>query len=381
MAFFPKVKIVILGFIMATALLPRTVIFAQPVTVIRVAIEDNIYSLNIRIRGGYTIRDSKTNAVYYEGTDINATATTYPDGIIIGGIRCPAEKIRIEAKQLFGLSVNGRMFRDTIVLVRHPKGGLLVINSVNLEDYVKGILYHEVSHYWPPEILKAQAIVCRTYAVYQARERAGKDFDVTSDVLSQVYGGLTSERYRTNRAVEETRGKVLTYRGKILPAFFHASCGGSTEDASLLWNTSLPPLQGVRCDYCKDSPHYSWHAVLSMKEIEEKFADAGLPLKKIQNIAESGRDASGRVTDLMITSSREIRTMPAKDFRLYMGPNVIRSTRFNVRVVDSDAVFEGTGWGHGVGMCQWGGYFMAKEGKTYLDILSFYYPGTDISSL
>ena len=78
MAFFPKVKIVILGFIMATALLPRTVIFAQPVTVIRVAIEDNIYSLNIRIRGGYTIRDSKTNAVYYEGTDINATATTYP---------------------------------------------------------------------------------------------------------------------------------------------------------------------------------------------------------------------------------------------------------------------------------------------------------------
>ncbi len=355
--------------------------FAQDVSTIRVAIEDNVFSLNIRIRGPYTIVDSQTKKILYEGTHINATATTYPDGIIIGGIRCPTERVCIEAQQLFGLSINGRMFRDTIELVRRPKGGLLVINTVNLEDYIKGILYHEASHYWPAEILKAQAIVCRTYAVYQAEQKAGKAFDVTNDVLSQVYGGLTSERYRTNRAVDETKGQVLKYQGKIFPAYFHAACGGRTEDAVRLWNTALVPLKGVVCHYCKNSPHYAWHAVLSIREIEEKLAGAGFKIKKIKDIAANGYDESGRVIDMTITAAQEIKTIPAKDFRQYVGANSIRSTKFDVKVVDDDVVFEGTGWGHGVGMCQWGGYFMAKEGKTYRDILSFYYPESEISVL
>lgn len=354
---------------------------AQNVSVIRVAIEDNVFSLNIRIRGPYTIRDSQTKKIFYEGADINATATTYPDGIIIGGIRCPAEKVSIEAKQLFGLSINGRMFRDIIELVRRPKGGLLVINSINLEDYIKGILYHEASHYWPAEILKAQAIVCRTYAVYQAEQKSGKAFDVTNDVLSQVYGGLTSERYRTNRAVDETKGQVLKYQGKVLPAYFHASCGGKTEDVARLWNGPLAPLKGVTCNYCRNSPHYAWHAVLSIPEIEEKFADAGFKIKKIKDITANGRDESGRVIDMTITAAHEIKTVSAKDFRQCIGPNIIRSAKFDVKVIDNDVIFEGTGWGHGVGMCQWGGYFLAKEGKGFGDILSFYYPGAEISSL
>ncbi|MDP2940790.1 MAG: cell division protein, partial [Candidatus Omnitrophota bacterium] len=94
-----------------------------------------------------------------------------------------------------------------------------------------------------------------------------------------------------------------------------------------------------------------------------------------------GRDNSGRVTDLELVSDKRTARLPAKDFRIIIGPNFIRSTNFNVSALDGDFVFEGIGWGHGVGLCQWGAYFMAKEGHPAEEILKYYYPGAEITSL
>jgi stage II sporulation protein D len=173
----------------------------------------------------------------------------------------------------------------------------------------------------------------------------------------------------------------LAYQDKILPAYFHAVCGGHTEDASMLWNTELPPLKGVACPYCKEAPHYQWHAVLSLPEIGDKLQAAGYSAyAHIKDIQMLNRDASGRLVNLKITTDTKEATLPTKDFRNAIGSNVIRSANFTVRLADRDAVFEGFGWGHGVGMCQWGAYFMAKQGSTYKQILLFYYPKTDVKA-
>jgi stage II sporulation protein D len=243
-------------------------------------------------------------------------------------------------------------------------------------------LYHEASHYWPDEVLKAQAIICRTYALYQTQENKSKDYDVTSDIYSQVYGGRTSERYRLNRAVQQTTGLVLTYKGNLFPAFYHACCGGHTEDATVVWNLDLPPLKGLVCPFCKDSPHFNWHNILALDEISAKLRKALLGSgAKIKDIQIVGRNNSGRVAAIKLIYAANSAEILAKDFRNIIGPNLIKSTNFSVSVEDGQAIFEGLGWGHGVGFCQWGGYFMAKNGSSYEQILKYYYPGVDVSTL
>lgn len=372
-----KQKIFIFLFICLLSFAPG---YSQNTAYIRVAILSDAKSLSLKAKGFYEVTDISRKNILLQGSNFKTTVTVYKDAISLGRKSFRNNKIFIKTRNPDEIIINGRTFRGDVELIRSGSL-LLVVNYIELEDYIKGVLYHEASHYWPQEVLKAQAIVCRTYAIYQMQENKRNDYDVTSDIYSQVYGGRTSERYRTNNMVEETRGFVLTFKGKVFPAYYHATCAGHTEDASLLWNIDITPLKGVACDFCKDSPHYDWHLVLSLEELKDKLAQAGYKVKAIKDIAVLGQDNSGRVTDLNITlnNDKELK-VPAKDFRNIIGPNLIRSTIFQVNIADKDAVFMGTGWGHGVGMCQWGAYFMAKQGYKYPQILKYYYPGSQISS-
>ena len=347
---------------------------------VRVAIIQDASSLSLKIKGFFEARDLETGKVIYRARSINTTVTAYKNGIMFGGMKSESNRLFIKSDDPEIFIINEKMFRGNIQLIKKANGKLLVVNCIELEDYVKGILYQESSHYWPMEVLKAQAIISRTYALYQMQGNKQKDFDMTNDIYSQVYGGQASERYRTNKAVDETAGKVLFYKGKIIPAYFHATCGGHTEDASALWKIDLAPLKGVACGFCRESPHFNWHYDLSLKEIEDKLSREGFKIKNITNLKILGRDKSGRVTDLKIISANKEEKIPAKDFRNIIGPNNINSTNFSVNVVGSDAVFEGIGWGHGVGLCQWGAYFMAKQGYTAEQILKYYYPGVNVKT-
>jgi len=346
-----------------------------------VAIIPGAESVNLKAYGNYEITDGKTGKPLSGGRNLKSVVTTYKGQILIGGKLFNTYKVSLASGDGGLILIDGRRFRGEIQFIINSDAKLLVVNNIDLEDYVKGILYHEASHYWPMEALKAQAIVSRTYAVFQRQENKGRNFDVTSDIYSQVYGGRASERYRTNKAVEETKGIVLTFQGKVFPTYFHATCGGHTEDASVLWNTDLPPLKGVVCNFCRQSEHFKWHYVLSLEEIKKELNQAGFKIGNIFDLVVLNRDNSGRVTDLSIVSSSGIVKIPAKDFRGALGPNIIRSTNFHVSIVDKDAVFEGLGWGHGVGLCQWGAYFMSKQGYSAEQILKYYYPGTDVKTL
>jgi len=361
--------------------LSATSCFASAPQYIRVAIITDVESLRIKIKGSYEVRDATTQKLLFRAKNLNSLVSVYRGGILIGKDQFNAYKVTLKSSDPDEVVIDGRTYRGDVQFRINSNGKLLVVNWVEIEPYVKGILYHEVSHYWPMEALKAQAIVCRTYALYSREENKHKDFDVTSDVYSQVYGGRASERYRTNRAVEATRGKVLTFKDKVIPAYFHATCGGRTEDASVLWNIDLIPLKGVVCDFCKESPHFKWHNVLPLSEVKDKLLASGFRVGEIKDIVVMDRNKSGRVMELLVSSVLGDIKIPAKDFRHLIGPNIIRSNNFSVIVLKGHAVFEGLGWGHGVGLCQWGAYFMAKSGYSADQILKHYYPQTDVKTL
>ncbi len=347
---------------------------------IRVSVLNNASSLVLRISGNFEIKDGLHHQVLYQGKGLATTVTVYKGGISIGPVNCLTQRIFVKTWGPDEIILNGRVFKGDMLLIR-DSNRLSAVNYVELEDYIKGVLYHEVSHYWPEEALRAQAVVSRTFVLYQAQANTKNDFDVTNDTYSQLYGGLTSERFRTNRAVDETRRQVLTYKKKLFPTYFSATCGGHTEDSSVLWNISLPPLKGVVCEFCKESPHYNWHVVLSQDEVRDKLKAAGYKVKKVKSIEIQSRDSSGRITGLKLIDDDRETKIKAKDFRSIIGSTVIRSTNFTVSPAGDDLVFEGFGWGHGVGMCQWGSYFFAKAGRTHQEILKYYYPGSALISL
>ncbi|MBU4457362.1 MAG: SpoIID/LytB domain-containing protein [Candidatus Omnitrophica bacterium] len=336
---------------------------------VRVLVVKNARSIELRIKGSYKKVDFNTGTLLEEGKALQKTAIHAQD-ISFNGIKIlPEERTR--------LYVNNRQFRGIIDILKDEEGKVFVVNHIDIEEYLYGVLYHEVSHLWPIEVLKAQAIAARTYAMYQKLVTKNKFFDLTSDVYSQMYGGRTSETRSTRKAVNSTQGIVLMYDGKVFPSYYHATCGGRTSDVTTLWNINLPALKARRCDYCKMSPHYSWKKEFSFDQIKDKLKASGYDMD-IVSIKVMERDNSGRVLDVLLEGKDSDMHLSGNKFRLAIGPNELRSTNFEVRHRDRYITFIGKGWGHGIGMCQWGAFGMAREGFKAHQILEYYYPGADL---
>lgn len=345
---------------------------------VRVAVAKDVDSVKLAIVGNYKMVNLVTKEVLLEERYLpSSNLTPTKEGFKIGDMSVVADAIAIEPIGGARVYIDGRIFRGEIKVLKRGQG-LLVINTVNLEEYLYGVIRNEVSTWWPIEAIKAQVIAARTYALYQIKDSKGKDYDVTADVSSQVYGGIFSEKWRTNKAVDKTKGKVLAYNGAIFPAYYHATCGGSTFDASYLWKIDLPPLKGVKCDWCKRSPHYSWEKWVPMQEVRAKLEKAGYIVGDIVGFEPTKKDRSGRILEIRIKGNITNVDILAKDFRRIIGTDILRSTNFKVIIVGPFVAFEGLGWGHGVGMCQWGAYYMARRGKKMEEILNFYYPASKI---
>lgn len=350
--------------------------------IVRVAVITDASQIKLTIRSTFQILTLNTNEELYKARRLwRAQVVPTQGGIKVGKLDLPIYGIRIQPRRSPAVYLNGRQFRGAVDIIRQPNQTLLAINHLNVEEYVQGVLYHEVAPWWPMQALKAQAIVARTFALYQAKVNAHKDYDLVSTSFSQVYGGSTSERGRTNKAVGLSKDEVLTYKNKIFPTFYHATCGGRTERASNLWNIDLAPLRGRECQFCQRSPHFRWKKKVTLQDIEKALKNGGFKVSVIKAIRIIDRDVSGRITDLEIISHNGKITLSGNRFRLGVGPNIIRSTNFTVEVKKGKAYFQGFGWGHGVGMCQWGAFFMARKGFNAEEILSYYYPQSRIKKI
>lgn len=278
------------------------------------------------------------------------------------------------------LRVNGKTYRGVIELV--PQGNkLLVVNELPLEQYLVGVINSEISSTWPMEAIKVQAVIARTYAVAKRKERSKALYHLESTVMDQAYEGSDEEDSRAVRGVHETEGEVLTYHGTIIQAFYHANCGGSTESSENVWGRTLPYLQGVQCQYCQTSSTSSWEQNIALAKLEAGLRAAGQKVSDLQDIKPGPRNNRGRLKTVLLVTSHGSIAMPATKFRMAIGSTVIKSTNFSVRVEGSNALFKGVGYGHGVGLCQYGAKQRALDGFSYAEILNYYYPGTRLVKL
>ncbi len=362
-------------------ILPISLARAEAPVTVRVMVEESQELMRLEIKGEYRIRLLPTLQEVKKGASLQKVAVTAtPKGIRVDGQEWPARGIRVEAMGERDIYLDTTRYRGAIEIQKDKTGKLFALSRLDIESYMYGVLQHEVPYWWPMEALKAQAVAARTYAMYQAQVNKAGDYDLKSDTSSQMYGGSTTERFRTKTAVDQTRGQVLTYQGKIFPTYFHATCAGVTAGAQEIWKINLPPISGmVHCGYCRFSPHYSWNSKVSLAEVEEKLNKSGRPVGQVLKIEIISQTPSGRVGSLKITGISGEAVIAAKDFRIWIGGDRMKSTLFTVNVVDDMAEFHGKGWGHGVGLCQWGTLGQALLGHKYEAILKFYYPGADIT--
>jgi len=280
--------------------------------------------------------------------------------------------------------VNNKIYRGNII-INHCSTGNNIINELKIEDYLKGILPKEANSSWNLETLKAQAVISRTYALKNLGRHSKEGYDICSKVHCQVYGGASCETKNCNKAVHDTEREVVLYNNELAQTFFHASCGGHTEDPKYVWQwKSATPsyLKGVKDSYCKDNPHKTWTTSFTEKEIREKLIKAGYKVGKIKKISTSGTTTGKAAKEIIIKHSKRTLKLNSYTFRCTISPDKIKSTLItNIKHKSKKFTFEGKGWGHKVGLCQWGAKTMGDKNFTYKQILKFYYPGTKIGKI
>lgn len=350
---------------------------------VRVALFYEKPEVRVAVRGPYEIRGIPSGEQILSGKDPLPSLVIRPDrgGIRIGATLHPVTGLEI-ASQTKEVEIENRKYHNIIQVLKNPSASLTVINQIDVEDYLKGVLPWESNPQWPQEALKAQAVVSRTYAIFKNIENKDFPFTLSSDVGSQVYSGKSIEHPLSNQAINETRGEILASRGKIFPAFFHSTCGGRTTRADYQWKIAPhPSLKGVECPFCQGSRYYVWKAELSASEVQSLLAKKGHSLSNIQEITPDQSDDSGRPRFFLVRHAGGSLKLTANQFRLALGPDRMRSTRIKVERAGDQFIFEGRGWGHGVGMCQFGAKHLAELGYRYTDILRYYYPGSEIQNI
>jgi stage II sporulation protein D len=303
---------------------------------------------------------------------------------------------------------NGRRYRGRITITS-GRGGLTVVNRVNVESYIAGVVPPEIGARRPDELaaVLAQAVVSRTFAVKNRGRWEASGFDAYADTRDQVYLGVAVETNQAWDAVRGTAGQVLSYDGAVIDAYFHSACGFSTAGVDEAFATArtrpyLRPVSDERGEggghyYCDISPRFRWReewdgsklrAILS-RTLSSVTPLSGDELQRITDVTVSRTTRSGRVGELRIVFERGDIRIPGPDVRTVLRPEADRtlsSTAFQLTVTKANGevtrvVAAGAGSGHAVGMCQWGAIGRARAGQEYRAILSTYFPGTKIERL
>ncbi len=274
----------------------------------------------------------------------------------------------------------GYRVRGALEVLPGPKG-LILVNEVPLEDYVVGTLGREMSASWERAALRAQAVVTRTYALYQRATRSARVYDLRADTSSQVYGGLDAESPRVRSVVRETAGEILTYDGAPILAAFHSAAGGATASAEEVWGRPIAYLVSVPVEGEEDSPDTYWRATISRPTLGRAAEALGNPIGPVKSAVVVQRSESGRVRRVRLVGERGEATVEGSALRRALGAFTLKSTMFEIREDEAGFVFVGSGYGHGVGMSQWGARAMAEKGATYREILETFYPGAQLEHL
>ncbi len=285
-------------------------------------------------------------------------------------VPAPSEKTE-KVEHLNGkIFLNGSTYTGDFE-IKKGENGLHIISTVPFEKYIEGVVSSETGKDWEVEALKAQAVISRTYAVFHKEANGEKEFHLTSSVLHQLYKEENKDPLVTF-AVSETEGEVLTYDGAPVESFYHSICYGKTEVPEEVWGKSYPYLTPVECN-SKKTPYENWQRRFAADDIEKPFN-----ISKVTGVSIASLTATGRAKIIKMTgdNGETLSEVNAVELRKKLGYKRLPSTDFTITKEGDTFIFQGKGWGHGVGLSQWGALEMARTGKDYREILAHYYPGT-----
>lgn len=328
-----------------------------------------------------------------------ALATAAPEGSLSGtGV------VRPTSGEPF-VKWNGKRYRGDLVISK-TDSGFLVVNVVSMDSYLRGVVPLEIGTRTAAEFaaVQVQAIAARTYSY--TRLSNTRAFDMYATVQDQVYGGVDAEKPQTDSAILTTRDVVIAYSGRPINAYYSSTCGGSTAGVSEVWYDKpdepyLRPVSdripGTNRFYCDPSPRFSWTQTWdrdALRAVMEKYLSTytGAPktgLGRITGVSEQGRTASDRVSALRVATESGTYTLRGNDTRFVLRNSqgaILNSTYFrHVTTTDNGEVTSltvtGRGYGHGIGMCQWGAIGRARAGQNFRTILETYYPGTMVGRI
>ena len=358
--------------------LPAGVAAAQTV---RVLVAEGRTALRVASPGGLTIKDGAGGRILAQrGSRETSQLILRGSTVLIRETGAEAATLLVWPGRAATVDLEGQAYRGYLEVAR-VNGSLAAVNVVDLEEYLLGVLKDEIPQGWPGEAVKAMAITARTYAVYQMQQNPGAFFHLRATTASQVYGGAAVEDARTTWAVQGTRGQILTFGGEPYPAFYHSCSGGTTEDALDVFGANFDTVIGVKDDYSLTCPYAFWMERLGAQQVEGALQRAGQSIGRVVRIEDLVRSRTGRILRLAIQHTRGTLILEGKRFREILGNDLIRSTDFEVRTDAGGFTFVGRGWGHGVGMSQWGAKVMADLAYQHREILKFYYPLAEIRPL
>ncbi|MCE9536631.1 MAG: SpoIID/LytB domain-containing protein [Nitrospirae bacterium] len=363
---------------------------------IRVLLSANVSQFDVRADHPLWVTDAKGHSQTLR-TSVHVQVGDH--GFLLNGVRVQTERLTLQGgeqgltltfprptRKSHGAAVSSGdsgvaiSVSGLVHLVRKGKG-FLVINRVDFEEYVKGVVPAEVSSAWHPEMLKAQAVAARTYALYQQMLSATRDYDVAATVQDQVYRGKQGVDAGILRAVEDTRGLVVTYEDAPIYAAFSSTAAGLTEDAMNVWSKEYPYLKGVECPFDLASPYYQWKSSFKVDTLEQNLRQQGFSVGTIATMTPLSFSRGGRVAKLRILHSGGELILRGEELRKAVGYTIIPSTQFAIESIGREVVLSGFGAGHAVGMCQWGAKELAELGYPFSTILRYYYPGTELQNM
>jgi len=344
---------------------------------IRVAIGDGVRT--VEVGGGPMMVSDLTGRRVVDDSPTWIRASLKNGGLEVSGRR--VDGLRLAPADTGFLRVNNREYPGALEIVRSGDG-LTVINELPLEEYLAGAVKAEAGDKMPLEMLKAQAIVARTYAAYHRRLNAEKAHHLMASTLNQQYVGRVMPDSVVWTAVKETTGQVLLWHGELFPAFYHTDSGGHTEDPRVVFAAAnMPALKPVRVGFPSGSPHQRWRLELPLSELSAALLRGGISVGRVVALDVLERSASLRVARIAVRGTAGTVTLRGNDLRRLVGYDTLKSTLFAVAVVGPMARFVGRGYGHGVGLDQWSAKTMADQGYRAQQIVVYYYPGATLATL
>jgi stage II sporulation protein D len=277
------------------------------------------------------------------------------------------------------IRIGKQEYPDRMEIFREDKK-ILLVSEVEMEDYVASVVSSELPASWGLEAKKAQAVVARSYT-YMRRSTSTKAYHLDGTVADQVYKGSSTDA-SSRAAVTATQGQVLSLGGKLVSTFYSSTCAGTTEEPNNVWpGRPSHGVSSVTCGYCANSRSLKWSTHISDKDLLGAARRSGHKAKSIDELVVAETHDSGRISSVELKTNRGGVLWSANEFRELLGWDQVRSTLFKLKRRKTGYDISGKGFGHGVGLCQWGAQGMDRKGMDYKEILTHYYPRTQLDAL